>query len=30
MNFAGNWANKLSEEVTGKIREELIKRGHKM
>jgi uncharacterized protein len=30
MNFAGNWANKLSEEVTARIREELIKRGHKM
>jgi hypothetical protein len=30
MNFAGNWANKLSEEVTAKMREELIKRGHKM
>jgi len=30
MNFAGNWANKLSEEVTTKMREELIKRGHKM
>ncbi len=30
MNFAGNWANKLSEEVMTKMREELIKRGHKM
>jgi hypothetical protein len=30
MNFAGNWANKLSDEVTSRMREELIKRGHKM
>ncbi len=30
MNFAQDWANKLSEEVTTKMREELIKRGHKM
>ncbi len=30
MNFAGNWANKLSEEVTARMREEMIKRGHKM
>ncbi len=30
MSFAGEWANKLSEEVTAKMREELIKRGHKM
>jgi hypothetical protein len=30
MNFAGTWANKLSEEVTAKMRDELIKRGHKM
>jgi hypothetical protein len=30
MNFAGNWANKLSEEVTAKMREELLKRGHKL
>jgi hypothetical protein len=30
MNLAGNWANKLSDEVTGRMREELIKRGHKM
>jgi hypothetical protein len=30
MNFAGNWANKLSEEVTAKMREELVKRGHKL
>jgi uncharacterized protein len=30
MNLAGNWANKLSEEVTSRIRDELIKRGHKM
>jgi len=30
MAFAQNWANKLSDEVTGRMREELIKRGHKM
>jgi hypothetical protein len=30
MSFAQDWANKLSEEVTAKMREELIKRGHKM
>src|SRR4051812_34720603 len=30
MSFAQNWANKLSDEVTAKIREELVKRGHKM
>lgn len=30
MSHAGEWANKLSEEVTAKMREELIKRGHKM
>jgi uncharacterized protein len=30
MNLAGNWANKLSEEVTSRMRDELIKRGHKM
>jgi uncharacterized protein len=30
MSFAGDWANKLSEEVTTKMREELIKRGHKL
>ncbi len=30
MNFAGNWANKLSEDVMNKMREELIQRGHKM
>ncbi len=30
MSYAGEWANKLSEEVTAKMREELIKRGHKM
>lgn len=30
MNFAQDWANKLSEEVTAKMREELVKRGHKM
>ncbi len=30
MSFAGEWANKLSEEVTAKMREELIKRGYKM
>jgi uncharacterized protein len=27
MNFAQNWANKLSDEVIGKMREELKKRG---
>jgi hypothetical protein len=30
MSFAQNWANKLSDEVTAKMREELVKRGHKM
>ena len=30
MSFAGTWANKLSEEVIGRMRDELIKRGHKM
>ena len=30
MSFARDWANKLSEEVTAKMREELVKRGHKM
>jgi uncharacterized protein len=30
MNFAQDWANKLSDEVTAKMREELVKRGHKM
>jgi hypothetical protein len=30
MSFAQDWANKLSEEVIGKMREELVKRGHKM
>jgi hypothetical protein len=30
MNFAQNWANKLSEEVTARMREELMRRGHKM
>lgn len=30
MSYAGEWANKLSEEVTAKMREELAKRGHKM
>jgi hypothetical protein len=30
MTFAQNWANKLSEEVTAKMREELMRRGHKM
>jgi uncharacterized protein len=30
MTFAQDWANKLSEEVTAKMREELMKRGHKM
>lgn len=28
MAFAQNWANKLSDEVVGKIREEMKKRGH--
>jgi hypothetical protein len=27
MNFAQGWANKLSDEVIGKMREELKKRG---
>jgi uncharacterized protein len=30
MNFAQNWANKLSDEVVSKMREELKKRGHPM
>jgi hypothetical protein len=30
MKFAQNWANKLSVEVTNKMREELKKRGHPM
>jgi len=30
MQFAQNWANKLSTEVTAKMREELKKRGHPM
>ena len=30
MSFAQDWANKLSEEVTAAMREELVKRGHKM
>jgi hypothetical protein len=30
MKFAQNWANKLSEQVTEKMREELKKRGHDM
>ena len=30
MQFAQDWANKLSEEVTGKMRDELVKRGHKL
>jgi hypothetical protein len=30
MGYARDWANKLSEEVTAKMREELMKRGHKM
>lgn len=30
MQFAQDWANKLSEEVTAKMRQELIKRGHKL
>jgi len=28
MSFAQNWANKLSDEVTSKMRDELKKRGH--
>ena len=28
MGFAGNWANKLSEEVVAKMRDEMKKRGH--
>ena len=28
MTFAGNWANKLSEEVVTKMRDEMKKRGH--
>ncbi len=28
MKFAQNWANKLSDEVVGKMRDELKKRGH--
>jgi hypothetical protein len=28
MKFAQSWANKLSEEVVAKMREELKKRGH--
>jgi len=30
MTFAGNWADKLSEEVIGKMRAEMKKRGHDM
>jgi hypothetical protein len=30
MRFAQDWANKLSEEVTAKMRDELKKRGHPM
>ena len=30
MKFAQDWANKLSEEVTAKMRDELKKRGHPM
>jgi hypothetical protein len=30
MKFAQDWANKLSEEVTAKMRDELVKKGHKM
>lgn len=30
MRFAQNWANKLSEEVVAKMREELKKKGHAM
>ena len=30
MHFAQDWANKLSEEVTGMMRDELKKRGHPM
>jgi hypothetical protein len=28
LKFAQDWANKLSEEVTGKMRDELKKKGH--
>ena len=28
LKFAQEWANKLSDEVVGKMREELKKRGH--
>jgi hypothetical protein len=28
MNFAGDWANKLSDEVIAKMRDEMKKRGH--
>jgi hypothetical protein len=30
MKFAQDWANKLSDEVVAKMREELKKRGHPM
>ena len=30
MNLRRNWANKLSEEVIGKMRDEMKKRGHNM
>ena len=30
MKFAQNWANKLSEQVTAKMRDELKKRGHNL
>jgi hypothetical protein len=30
MKFAQNWANKLSEQVTAKMRDELRKRGHNL
>jgi hypothetical protein len=28
MSFAGTWANKLSDEVVGKMRDEMKKKGH--
>ena len=30
MKFAQNWANKLSDEVIAKMREEMKKRGHNL
>jgi hypothetical protein len=30
MQFAQDWANKLSEQVTARMRDELVKRGHKL